>query len=84
MDQLNITGEETFKEMVSKIMQIKRQYRNILSFFTTMELKEKVVFMQETRNKIYALKIESWKSDRLWEVINGDINYKEIRKLKNL
>lgn len=82
MEELNITGEETFKEMINKIMFIKRQYRNILSFFTYYEIKNKVEFMQQTRNKIYSLNMESWKCDRLWEVINGDMEYKEIRKLK--
>ena len=73
--RIEINVNWTFKEVVLNIEALKSQYKEFLSpFFNN----KKVV---EWRDKIYALRMEEWRRDRLWEYLNGDIELDVLQKL---
>lgn len=73
--RIDIDINWSYKEIVNHIEALKSQYVEFLSpFFNS----KKIV---EWRDKIYSLKMEEWRRDRLWEYLNGDIELDVLQKL---
>lgn len=72
--ELKINKNWSFKEIVNNLEALKEEYLDILVFFSSLELREKVVFMRKTRDAIYSLKFEEQKKDRIWNYFN-DFEY---------
>ena len=75
----------TFRELVKNAKSLKREYVFCLDFFsyhyTYEELKYKNSIIRETKNKIYALDMEEWKKDKVWEYMNGYEYYSVLKYL---
>lgn len=71
----------TFKEIVDNIEVIKSQVGDILTSFSSFQIKEQLQFQRELRNQIYSLKFELWKRERILETIYDDF---PIHKLKGI
>ena len=65
-----INPEWTFKEFVENIEVIKSQTEGIIASFSSFEIKKQLKFKKHLRNKIYSLKFEEWKKDRIIECIS--------------
>lgn len=76
-----INPEWTFKEVVENIEVVKSQTEGIIASFSSFEIKKQLIFKKHLRNKIYSLKFEEWKKDRIIECIYG---YFEINKIKQM
>lgn len=70
-----------FKEFVQNIEVIKYKTESIIASFSCLEIKEKIIFKRQLRNKIYETKFEVWKKDRILECI---YNYFDIEELKKM
>lgn len=75
----------TFRELVRNVKSLKQQYVFCLDFFsfdyTYEELKYKNSIIRETKQKIYALNMEEWRKDKVWEYMNGYEFYSTLRYL---
>ena len=76
-----INPEWTFKEVVENIEVVKSQTEGIIASFSSSEIKKQIIFKKHLREKIYSLKFEEWKKDRIIECIYG---YFEINKIKQM
>ena len=80
---MEISSDWNFKYIQNNIEAIKSEYEGILLSFFWNEIKEKYKFTHETRNKVFSLnKIQYWQRERLWEVMNGDLEIEKFRRLK--
>ena len=67
----------TFKQFVESAKVLKDNYQCLLvPFFHAKEVRCWKIM-------IYSLEIADWKHDRLWEFLNGDLEYEELVKLKD-
>ena len=68
----------TFKEFVNNCKVLKAQYEELFTPF----------FMTKTircwKIMIYSLDMVEWKRDKIWTYLNGDIEYDELVKLKDI
>lgn len=68
----------TFKEFVNNCRVLKTQYDELFTPF----------FMAKTircwKVMIYSLNMPEWKKDKIWNFLNGDMEYDDLVKLKNL
>ena len=69
--RLEIDPNWTWKESVDHIKALKDQFDGILASFLWYEVREKNDFVCDARDKIYGLKFEEWKRDKLWNYLNG-------------
>lgn len=76
-----INPEWTFKEVVENIEVVKSQTEGIITSFSSSEIKKQICFKRQLRNKIYSLKFEEWKKDRIIECI---YDYFEVEKLQQM
>ena len=76
-----INPEWTFKEVVENIEVVKSKTWDIIASFSSFEIKKQVKFKQQLRKKIYSLKFEEWKKDRILECI---YDYFEVEKIKEI
>ena len=76
-----INPEWTFKEVVENIEVVKSQTEGIIASFSSYEIKKQIWFKRQLRNKIYSLKFEEWKKDRILECI---YDYFEVEKIKEI
>ena len=73
---MEIDESWSYKESLYYIGIIKKHYDNIMLSFSVFggnnAYFEKV---KDLKNKIYKLKFDEWKKDKLWEFLNNDIDY---------
>lgn len=73
---MDVNNEWNYKESLFFIDLIKKKYEDIMLSFSIFggnyEIFEKVY---KLKKDIYSLKFEEWKKDKIWEYINGDIEY---------
>lgn len=66
----------TFRDLVINAKRLKQEYSFCLTFFsynyTYEELKYRNNIIRETKRKLYALDIDEWKINKIWEYMNGD------------
>lgn len=73
-----------YKECLYFISDIKKNYEGVMHSFSIFK-NNKEVFNKayEIKKQIYDLEFsqkDSWKKDKLWEFMNGDIDYIELWK----
>lgn len=61
-----------YDEIVRNLRTLKKQYVEILTSFSYARDKNK--FIKEIKQKIYLLKFDENKIDRIWEYMNGDLS----------
>lgn len=69
-----------FNELMKHIEALKSQYKIILASFSYFQLKKEVAFVYQTRQKIYSLKFEKYKREKIWEYLNDYILIDELNK----
>jgi len=69
--RLDINPNWTFNEIVYNIKALRTSYERFLTLFSYFELNNKADFIRQTRSDFYALKMDEWKKDKLWEYMNG-------------
>lgn len=68
----------TFNQFVESARVLKDNYECLLMpFFRAKEVRC-------WKTMIYSLNIISWKHDKLWEYLNGDLEYEELLKIKDI
>ena len=67
---LGISPTWSFKEIVENIKAIKLQYEEVLLSFSNYQIKEQTQFRKEARDSVYALNMQEWKKDKVWEYMN--------------
>lgn len=82
MRNIKVNIEWKFKDAVDNIEALRYEYEGTLTLFSYFDLKQRNKFILETRNKIYALKFEEWKRDKLWEYMNGFENLETLKKIR--
>lgn len=71
-----------FKDVQDNVEAIKTQYEGILSSFLCYEIKERGVALHKIKQEIFGYgNIQYWQRERLWEVLNGDFDIEEFRRL---
>lgn len=80
--ELFIDPNWNYKQTLSNLRALRRQYDNVLRSFSYFQLHERVLFNYEIKNAIYSLNFEEWKKDRIWEYLNHDIPLTILQNLK--
>lgn len=79
---LNLGISWKFSDVQENVMTIKTQYECILSSFLCYEIKERGVALRSMKREVFAYEnIQYWQRERLWEVLNGDFDIEEFRRL---
>ena len=65
----------TFKQFVENCEELKEQYNGLLTPFFIAGM------IKCWKTMIYSLKLLSWQKDRIWEVLNGDFDVDELKKM---
>ena len=73
-----VNSDWTFLECVKNIQALKSQFYEVLASFSYLEMKEVVKYKRSVRDSFYRLKFEEWKIDRLWEYMNGFVEYADL------
>lgn len=69
---MNINPSWTYKDIIKNLRTLRLQYEELITSF--LYLHDQINFIRETRDTIYALPIEEFEKDRVWEYMNGDIS----------
>lgn len=74
-----VNNNWNYKESLFFIDLVKKSYEDIMLSFSifggNFNLYEKAY---KIKKDIYSLSFEEWKKDKLWEFINGDVEYYEL------
>lgn len=68
----------TFKQFINNCKVLKAQYEELFTPF----LMKKTIRCWKVM--IYSLDMVEWKRDKIWNYLNGDIEYEELVKLKDI
>lgn len=75
----------TFRDLVKNAKRLKQDYVFCLTFFsynyTFEELKYRNNIIRELKRNLYALDIEEWKIDKVWEYMNEDLTHTLLRMI---
>ena len=80
--EIYIDPNSSFKEIVDNIEVIKSRVGDIITSFSSFEIKKQLQFQRELRNQIYALKFELWKRERILETIYDDFPVYKLKGIK--
>jgi len=83
LQELGIPEFYTFKNIVLNLKAIKCNYNGILSLFLPFQHHEKVLCLKQIHDLFYSLNLDTWKIDRIWEYLNGDIEYELLLDIVN-
>ena len=78
---MEIDENITFKKLVYKLNKIRHEYDRVLCLFKCYEVKERIKYRKETRDKIFSLKIEYWQKERCWDYINHDEKLSVLKEI---
>ena len=79
---MEINEDWTFRQLVyNHIKDLRHEYNRGLCLFKCYEIKEKILYIKECREKIFSLKIEYWQKERIWEYMNYDEIYKVLKDI---
>ena len=67
---MEIDNNWTFRQINSKLKELRHEYDRVLCLFKCHDIKQRIQYRLETRNKIFALKIELWQKERIWDYMN--------------
>lgn len=65
----------SFEELVESCEVLREQYEVLLTPFFDAKT------IRCWKRMIYSLKMAEWKKDRIWEVLNGDFDYEELKRI---
>ena len=65
----------TFKQFVENCEELKEQYNGLLTPFFNARM------IKCWKTMIHSLKLLNWQKDRIWEVLNGDFDVDELKKM---
>lgn len=72
-----------FKNIQENISAIKTQYDGLLLPFLWNKTKEKTQLIHKLKVEVFAFdNILYWQRERLWEVLNNDLEIEKFRRLK--
>jgi hypothetical protein len=75
----------TFRDLVRNARRLKQEYIFCLTFFsynyTFEELKYRNNIIRNIKKNLYALDIEEWKIDKVWEYMNEDLTHDLLRMI---
>lgn len=75
----------TFRDLVRNARRLKQDYSFCLTFFsydyTYEELKYRNDIIRKLKRNLYALDIEEWKIDKVWEYMNEDLTHALLRMI---
>lgn len=72
-----------FKDIKDNIEAVKENYEGLLLPFLWNKTKEKTQTIHEIKIEIFSFtNIQYWQRERLWEVMNGDLEIEKFRRLK--
>ena len=79
---LNLSINWKFSDIQDNVEAIKTQYVGVLSSFLVYEIKERGIALRTMKRQIFDYEnIQYWQRERLWEVLNGDFEIEEFRRL---
>ena len=79
---LNLSVSWKFSDIQDNIEAIKSQYEGVLLSFLSYQLKERGVALRSMKREVFNYEnIQYWQRERLWEVLNGDFEIEEFRRL---
>ena len=61
-----------YKEIVANLRTLKLSYMDRLTSF--FYLRDENNFIKATRDNLYAMQLEEFQKDRIWEYMNGDLS----------
>ena len=71
-----------FNDVQDNIETIKSQYEGVLLSFLSYQLKERGNALRTMKREVFDYEnIQYWQRERLWEVLNGDFEIEEFRRL---
>lgn len=73
---MNINPSWNYKDIVANIRTLRLQYNEVLTSFNY--VRDENSFIKKTRDSLYALHIEGFQKDRIWEYMNGYLSSIEI------
>lgn len=80
---LHIDSSWKFKEIKENIETIKSEYQGILLSFFWHQIKQKTEVIKKIKKQIFNFNnIQYWQRERLWEVLNDDLEIEKFRRLK--
>ena len=65
-----------YSEIVKNIRTLRRDYERVLASFSF--VLDENNFIRQTRNSLYAMQLEEFQKDRIWEYMNGYLSSLEI------
>lgn len=80
--ELEMKKDCSYHEFIKDIRRLKRQYDMALLSFSVFEYHEKVVFMKQCKELVYALDYPEYLRDRIWNYLNGYLHAKLLQKRK--
>lgn len=78
---IGISPTWTFKEVVKNIKAIRLRYEEVLLSFSVYELRNEIEFRREARNSVYALNMQEWKKDRIWDYMNDFLDFGVLEQI---
>lgn len=78
-----LNSDWKFKNIQENISAIKTQYNGLLLPFLYFQVKSKTRVIHEIRQEVFGFNnIQYWQRERLWEVLNNDLEIEKFRRLK--
>lgn len=84
MNNFEINLNWDFNEAIQNAKILKTTYDLFLVSFYFFKTKDRNDYIRTIKKQIYSLKIPIWKHDKLWEYLNGDLEYEELLKIKDI
>lgn len=69
-----------YNEAIEHAEALKRYYKDVLASFLWHEGVKRVLFMHEMKCKVYSLKFEMWRRDKIWAYLNDDEPFLALTK----
>lgn len=83
MEQLELNPNWKFKDVKDNIEAIVSQFDGLLSPFLSFNIKQKNTLVNTLKKQVFNYEnILYWQRERLWEVLNGDFEIEDFKKLQ--
>lgn len=78
---MEILPSWNYKEVVNNIETIESEYTSTIVSFSCFNLKDKCKYIRQVKDQIYQLKMSETKRNRIWQYLNGDVDYESLLEL---
>lgn len=83
VDMILLESSWRFKDIKDNIEAVKVKYDGLLLPFLYFQVKSKTRVIHEIRQEVFGFNnIQYWQRERLWEVLNNDLEIEKFRRLK--